>query len=40
MPMTHQTLPAIFGGQVGVGGKEISDFGFNRLCQELAGALA
>jgi hypothetical protein len=39
MAMTHQTLPPIFGGQVGVGCKEIGNFGFNRLCQKLASAL-
>ena len=37
--MTHQPLSAILGGQVGVGCKEIGNFGFNRLCQELASTL-
>jgi hypothetical protein len=38
--MTHQTLPAILGGQVGMGRKEIGNFGFNRLDQKLASTLA
>ena len=40
MAMSNQALPAILGGQVGMGCKEISDFGFDRPSQELAGSLA
>ena len=40
MAMTHQTLPAILGGQVSMGCKEVGNFGLNGLCQKLASALA
>jgi hypothetical protein len=40
MAMTHQTLPAILGGQVSMACEKISNFGFDSLSQQLAGALA
>jgi hypothetical protein len=40
MAMTHQTLSAILGGQVGMGDKEIGNVGFNGLSQELASTRA
>jgi hypothetical protein len=39
MAMSNQTLPAILGGQIGMGCKEVSNFGFNRLSQELTRSL-
>ena len=40
MAMSNQTLPTILRGQIGMGCKEISNFGFNGLCQKLASTLA
>ena len=40
MTMANQTLTTILGGQIVMGGKKISHFGFNRLRQKLASTLA
>jgi hypothetical protein len=40
MAVAHQTLPAILGGQVRMGGKKVRHLGFDRSSQELAHSLA
>jgi hypothetical protein len=40
MAVAHQTLPAILGGQVRMGGKKVRHLGFDRSSQELARSLA
>jgi hypothetical protein len=40
MAMSNQTLPTILRGQIDMGCKEVGNFGFDRLSQELASTLA